>query len=95
MWESTQRNYLVKTEARQRYTPDTYSERKSVCVLLNEQECPREVFKSLIEGSSSGSLFTFDQLSYFFFSHLASPRSLPDTCERLLAKMDSSTEAYG
>ena len=42
-------------------------ERKGVGVLPNEEEPSKEAVTSLIQGSSSGSLFTFGQLPGFFF----------------------------
>ena len=44
-----------------------HKERKGVAILPNEEERNKEMVKSFIQGSSSGSLFTFAQLSGFFF----------------------------
>ena len=52
---------------RQKQGRDTHLERKGVGVLPNEEERNNEAVKSFIQGSSSGSLFTFGQLSGFFF----------------------------
>ena len=40
-------------------------ERKGVGIFPNEEECSKEAVKLLIQGSSSGSLLTFGQLSGF------------------------------
>ena len=44
MWESPERNCLVKREGRQRYTP----REKGVGILLNEEEPSKETVKSFI-----------------------------------------------
>ena len=62
MGEHTEKQF-VKTEARHRCTPET----KGVGAPPNEEEPSKEAVKSLIQGSSSGSWFTFGQLSGFFF----------------------------
>ena len=53
-------------QLRQKQGRDAHPERKGVGVLPNKEERSKEAVKSLIQGSSSGSLFTSGQLSGFF-----------------------------
>ena len=66
MWESTEKQFIY---VRQKQGRNTHPERKGMGILSNEEEHSKEAVTSLIQGSSSGSLFTFGQLSCFF-SHI-------------------------
>ena len=54
-------------QMRQKQDRDAQLERKGVGFPPSQEECSKEAFKSFIQDISSGSLFTFDQLSGFFF----------------------------
>lgn len=60
--------WLVKIEAQQR---------KGVGVPPSEEGQSKEMVKSLIWGSSSGSLFSFRLIIRFLFPHLTYPGTLP------------------
>ena len=73
-WESTQRNSLARTEARQRWTPGE-----------KECECPPPVKRSAVKrqlityiGQFFRCVFTFSQLTGFFSHTWPTPRTLPN-----------------
>ena len=51
---------------RQKQNRDSRPKRKGAGILLSEEERSEEAVKSFIQVSSSGSLFTFSQLSGLF-----------------------------
>ena len=78
--------WLVKIEAQQR---------KGVGVPPSEEEESKEMVKSLIWGSSSGSLFSFRLIIRFLFPHLTYPGTLPCECMHSSAKMDIKGKVSG
>ena len=78
--------WLVKIEAQQR---------KGVGIPSSEEEQSKEMVKSLIWGSSSGSLFSFRLIIRFLFPHLTYPGTLPWLHMYLSARMDLEVKASG
>ena len=78
--------WLVKIEAQQR---------KGVGIPSSEEEQSKEMVKSLIWGSSSGSLFSFRLIIRFLFPHLTYPGTLPWLHIHSSARMDLEVKSSG